>query len=344
MKRTTDLSMLHGVAVITWALRAETPLCIKSGTISAYKDKQVNFGTKLRDKDKEKDKNSESTVSDFYFDAAFNDAASPLPEAVFRIPASSVRGALRNYTIRRLIPKDMQNAALFEKVDDEEQRNATMEKQKNRLKKALNEPGWRLIQNLFGFAADVGDEDDVTVSKEDRLENETVAGRLQVICDDVIMKVVDLDLEKKDCPIYVVPRSPLDRVTRGTKEHGLHNFMELKPGYEFKVLFRLLNPTPEDLGFFTFWEKSVNQGLIRLGGLSGVGKGRLKVMNADVRLYTRSPKDFQLPENDSPESDHSMAADVLSTVMPEHVIPWQEKKNAYLEKLVRHFDELKRRN
>jgi len=137
----------------------------------------------------------------------------------------------------------------------------------------------------------------------------------------------------------VVSRSPLDRVTRGTKTGGLHNFMELKPGFEFKIILRIVNAVPEDLGFIDFWERSINQGLIRLGGLRSVGKGRISVKNNGVTLFSRYTEGFSLMSESCPiESEVALKKDILEEIFPCHKLIWdKEQKKAYLKRLNNKF-------
>ena len=328
MSITTDFTHVQGVARVDWTLETETPLCIKAGSISAYsRDKGIDFAIKKTGH------NSEGSVSDFYFDIRFSNVAQDIPQAVFCVPASSVRGALRSFTIKRLVPKAYWGATLFEKKDDPETTEEKSAEQVSLLKDALHQPGWHLIQNLFGLAADTGNES---------LANETVTGRLKVMTDNMLCIADDLNSEKS--PFCVVSRSPLDRATRGTKDGGLHSFMELAPGYPFKIQLQIINPVPADLGFIAFWEKAINQGLLRLGGLSGIGKGRLRLQESSVTLFSRDTNGFNLPPEASALTPETKAKDILWDLFPENRIAWAVQKSFYLNTLKNHFEQLKKEN
>lgn len=324
MSRTTNFSNVTGIAKIDWQITTQTPLCIKSGTTSILNKKTntLDFDDKA---EKSGDENNVS-VSDFYFDVKIDEGA---PHVVFRIPASSVRGALRTYTIKRLIPKEFRGATLFEAKEGKETDEALMAQKNKLLKDALNLPGWHLIQNLFGLAADTSDED---------LENEVVAGRLRISSNHIICRKVMLN--KPNAPLSIASRSPLDRVTRGTKDGGFHSFMELRPDHPFSITLHIINPTPEDLGFIAFWENSINKGLIRLGGLKSAGKGRLRV-KSEVTLFRRDASQFFAAANDagSPK-DNPAEKDILSNLYPRHQLNWATLKSGYLTKLNTKYEQL----
>ena len=115
--------------------------------------------------------------------------------------------------------------------------------------------------------------------------------------------------------------------------------MELKRGYEFDIELQVVNPTPEDLGFIAFWESSINQGLIRLGGLKGVGKGRLHVKTHAV-LFGRDTAGFSLPGTSEKSSGNCPSEDVLSDLYPRHQLDWKTLKGGYLQKLKTKYDQL----
>ncbi len=328
MSRTSDFSKIKGVARIGWEMRTETPLCIKAGTTSVFQRK-MDFDFFKQDKENETD----ALISDFYYDAYIREDRLDIR---YRIPASSVRGALRNYTIRRLIPKLYQDADILPVAQEDENDDAWAQTQNAycmRLKNALQTPGWHLIQNLFGMAAE---------TETEILADETVAGRLRVMVGD--LKELSSDEFRKnfvagrlrEChpgsthgKMIVSTRNPLDRATRSSKGGGLHSFMELAPNNAFSVTLSFLNPGPQDLGLVAFWEQAVNEGFLRFGGLTSSGRGRLRITSADVRLFLREVKDF--PEFERCDDSE---VDILADILPEHRISdWDSAKEYYLEVL-----------
>ncbi len=343
MSRTSDFSKIKGVARIGWEMRTETPLCIKAGTTSAWNQSTSldRNTTKLRQVDatfnffQKENISDDASISDFFYDAFIKENALRIR---YRIPASSLRGALRNYTIRRLVPKNWQDAELAPTRKDNETEEAwdkRHEKHYDRLKKALDTPGWHLIQNLFGMA---------TETEIENLADETVAGRLRVMVNDLpCLNEKDFQaglLNGENFSIFrpgstygrmvFTTRNPLDRITQAAKDGGLHSFTELAPGNRFSATLEIVNPVPADLGFAAFWEQSMNNGLLRIGGLTSVGRGRVRIESSDIRLFLRSANGFS-GLSDAPSRDR---ADVLDGLFSEYSIPgWENEKQIYLKKL-----------
>lgn len=342
MSRTSNLSKITGIAKITWKLDTVTPLCIKSGTTSVWK--QATSGnhnvSKLRQVDAAfdffKKTETEGTISDFYYDAFIKDGDEL--KIRYRIPPSSVRGALRNYTIKRLVPKEYWNAGLTLALDEdapEEMQEQERKEYNQKLNEALRNPGWHLIQNLFGLAMDSSDES---------LEDESVAGRLQIMVDEleeyadsdfreiVISDGFSPELFKPGSThgrMIFTTRNPIDRITHAARGGGLHSFMELAPGNSFSVTLQIVNPRPADLGFVAFWEQAIDHGLLRLGGLTSVGRGRLNVRSTDIRLFLRSKDGFE-----GLETGNSFDSDILAEAFPEYtILEWENYRQTYIEKI-----------
>jgi len=112
MHRDTDFSTIKGIARIRWDIETATPLCIKAGTTSQWNQATLNYNNrpkKLRLCDstfdffqKDNQNKDDASVSDFYHDSYIKSNELKIR---YNIPASSVRGALRNYTITRLMKK-----------------------------------------------------------------------------------------------------------------------------------------------------------------------------------------------------------------------------------------------
>lgn len=326
MSRTTNQSQIHGVANIVWTLSTVTPLCIKSGTTSVWKQAGGNaVKTRLVNAEfdffkKQKDGDNESDISDFYFDSYID---GNIPKIRYRIPATSVRGAIRNYTIRRLIPKEYWRAAL-DATGEEDGDNPQPDANDAKLVMALKQPGWHIVQNLFGLSMD---------RESDDLSDESVSGRIMLLVDDLKLQEENefktgliagtwgsnVKLGSTHGKMVITTRNPLGRVTQGAKDKGLHTFMELAPGNEFKVRIKICNPDYSDLGLIAFWEKSINNGLLRIGGLSSVGRGRLTLKKTIVNLYLKHPEMFAeigLEKAAPPKKE-----DILSDVFQKYKIP-----------------------
>ena len=354
MSRTSDFSTIDGVARIVWQVSTVTALCIKAGTVSAWEQASPSDGnaTKTRQIDavfdffkKEPKENSESQLSDFYYDVHLADGE---PKVRYKVPSTSVRGALRNYTIKRLIRKEFWDAELKATSDidlpdgeqgaQDEQEEQKVKQNNETFKEALKTPGWNLVQNLFGIAADTDDPD---------LEKESVAGRLCVRVGNLEKLTPERFQEnlihgnfKKDGfkpgsthgKMAVTTRNPLDRITKAAKKGGLHSFLELAPGNRFEIVLDIANPGPADIGFAAFWEQAVNTGLLRFGGLTSSGRGRLNIVKEGscIALFAHSAKGFDGFE----KQRDTFPDDVLSGLFHEYrMTDWDGFKGHYLQKL-----------
>ena len=359
MSRETDFSTIDGVARIVWQVSTVTALCIKAGTVSAWEQAKPSDGnaTKTRQIDavfdffkKEPKENSESQLSDFYYDVRLADGE---PVVRYKIPATSVRGALRNYTIKRLISKEFWDAELKATSDTDlaENEQAAEDKQEEQeakqnnenFKEALKTPGWKLVQNLFGIAADTDDPE---------LEKESVAGRLCVRVGNLEKLTPEQFKENlihgnfkqggfnpgsTHGKMAVTTRNPLDRVTKAAKKGGLHSFMELAPGNRFTVVLDIANPKPADIGFAAFWEQAVNTGLLRFGGLTSSGRGRLNILKegSEIVLFAHSAGGFFGFE----KQGDSYPEDVLAGLLHEYrMTDWELHKGDYLKELKKEYD------
>jgi CRISPR/Cas system CSM-associated protein Csm3 (group 7 of RAMP superfamily) len=342
MGRTSDFSKLKGVALIEWKLKTATLLCIKSGTTSLWEQstsrdaKMRQVGAKFDFFTKQKSKGTEASLSDFYYDTFFK---KDKLQVRYCIPASSFRGAIRSYTIKRLVPKQSWSATDTVKKERTEDSSLTQDEKQQQMTAALNLPGWHLVQNLFGIATDSADE---------KLKEETVAGRLTVSVgelDSVPEEIFRRQLIGGDFGTFrtgsthgnmvITTRNPLDRVTQAAKDGGLHSFMELAPGNVFTASLRIVNPSFTDLGLVAFWEKGIQSGLLRIGRLTSLGRGRLTIDSTKITIFTRNPEQFL---GLVPHEEHTN--DRLNGVFKEYTIgKWHDKKQDYLNKLRNFYDD-----
>ncbi|OEU62673.1 MAG: hypothetical protein BBJ57_11930 [Desulfobacterales bacterium PC51MH44] len=77
----------------------------------------------------------------------------------------------------------------------------------------------------------------------------------------------------------------MDRITHAAREGGLHYFLEFSPNQTFDVVLRVVNPDPVHLGLIALWEREIDTGILRVGGLTSIGRGRLKVENSQHDLF-----------------------------------------------------------
>jgi hypothetical protein len=195
----------------------------------------------------------------------------------YHVPSSSVRGSLRAWTIEHLLPKDWWN------IED-------------KLKKSdfpNNNPVYLdNILNLFGFA--------IEGAKKEISEKYTRSGRLtiRVGCFDFdqAMPSVDgadwnlsatNDFGPNNVARHIKPRNPLDRITHAAKEGGLHNFLEFSKGQKLHLTIEVRKSDKAEQDLFDQkllkrWESEINSGVIRFGGLTGIGRGRAKVISRTI--------------------------------------------------------------
>ncbi|OGR14459.1 MAG: hypothetical protein A2097_10900 [Desulfobacula sp. GWF2_41_7] len=351
---TPDFSTLTGIGIITWEMETATPLCIKSGTTSLWNQASSTMEkkpSKIRHVDSEYNfykkgpLADDASISDFYYTIAIDQEQLVLTH---EIPASGIRGALRTYSIKRLAHKEHWNAALFpEKENTKLPIEATKERDdlkrieySKNLKTALKTPGWQLVRNIFGLAADTMDAE---------IENETIKGRLQVetgslesISKEQFQKNVFDGNFKTFEPgptngrMLFTTRNPIDRVTHAAKNKGLHSFTELAPGNRFLITLRFLNPIPEDLGMVALWEQGLHQGLLRMGGLKSAGRGRLDVKSTSVNLFLKHTDEFS---GLKPGAAEVFSNDILSGLFPSFEIPdWKTETKSYLNLLQQSYN------
>jgi CRISPR/Cas system CSM-associated protein Csm3 (group 7 of RAMP superfamily) len=117
-------------------------------------------------------------------------------------------------------------------------------------------------------------------------------------------------------------RNPLDRITHASRDGGLHHFLEFSRGQSFNVQLVIRNPQASDLGLLSLWQREMDDGLLRLGALSSVGRGRVKVVEAGYRLWQRANAPaFQ--GMDKFIAEESESQDILAGLWQSHTLPTQ---------------------
>jgi len=317
---------VNAVLVTKWKLRLETPLCIKNNSSSAFnptdgekktRNYNMSFGwNRLITGD-------EVQVSDAHFGIHIKDGR-VFPG--YSIPASSIRGALRSWTIKHLVKKELWS--LLYKLDEDKENI-------HKIKKFLeSNPGFELTFDFFGMA----------VEEPDRLEdNISQAGRVKV--ESLPLKnesekpwVQGTDWKQGESRFgpqnvcrHISVRGPVDRITHAAREGGLHYFLEFSPNQTFDVVLRVASPDPVHLGLIALWEREIDAGILRVGGLTSIGRGRLRVENSQHDLFALPgyKGDWKL---ESAREQQGLSDDVLMQLWKTYPIL---KAGQYIEKVGR---------
>lgn len=275
---------VHSMLLAEWELLCNTPLVIRNGYRIAYTDsaqpktktRYHNLQLKWRNKI-----NQEYEVSSLHYGYEIRD--DQVCSYHFVSP-SSIRGALRSWSIRHLVHPALSPALNPAPNEDEE----AVAAHKACVFKGLaqSDTGCELIASLFGLAADEGEAD--MPSNAGRLAIETERfSRTELGPVDV----GGVDMETSGGPSNVhremIARNPLDRMTHAAVGGGLHRFLEVAPGATFRVHLRIINPLDCDLGLLGLWVRELNDGMLRIGALSSIGRGRMEVQNQAYELWRR---------------------------------------------------------
>lgn len=274
---------LQNLIKVEWILSLETPLCIKSGEKSAFlparESKTRNVDMTFRWN--AKPENQEVEVQEMCFGAWLKNG---YLEPCYTVPASSVRGALRGWTLKRLVKtEDYRNLLNVEENDE------------NGLKKLAgamedeNDTGLAIVADVFGIAD----------KKADTKGPAGSMGRIRVGTERMETEIAEIpgvqgnDWRESGTNRFGPPnavrhisvRGPVDRITQGARDGGLHYFMEFSPDQRFGAHITLINPEPYHLGLIHIWEREINTGILRFGGLSAAGRGRMKITESKTRFY-----------------------------------------------------------
>jgi hypothetical protein len=269
-------SGVYGVFIADWRLRCETPLAVRNGVRITY---QVQDALKSRGKDtrfywreKVSTNKKDNEVAALHY--GYKIQGDRLAMIHF-IPSSSVRGALRAWTINHLVEPEYRSGMTPPTKTDQAQTEAYLAG----VRASLSTPqsGYQWIASLFGMAFD-------TRSAGDDLAN---AGRLRVETEPFASATPQPVLLNGDPETAMAGptnvrrqmsvRNPLDRVTHASRDGGLHHFLEFCKGEVFQVRLTVLNPRGSDLGLIGLWRRELNAGLLRLGALSSIGRGRVSI-------------------------------------------------------------------
>ncbi|NOZ69995.1 MAG: hypothetical protein GXP46_12315 [Deferribacteres bacterium] len=249
-----------------WDVTLETPLVVRSGGKFGWRNsshsKTRNFNMRFR---WGAESGELDDISDLYFSIRVNgNDAVPY----YHIPSSSIRGALRAWTIKHLLPESWWN---IEKALKEHVRQNTSAPLPLNLDSILS---------LFGFVVNTGNKD------IDR--KYTHAGRLAIkvepFSESAPRPYIDgswADNQPGDSPAnakrHIKSRNPLDRVTNAAKDGGLHSFLEFSSGQSFRLDIIIEDPDDFDREIVDRWRKDINAGMLRFGALYSVGRGRVSI-------------------------------------------------------------------
>lgn len=291
---------VYGILHVDWTLKLKTPLTIHNGMKTAYRQqdpamkkgrgsrKDVNWthaDIVLLDK-KIKEKQGWSEVADFNYHFQIEEHQ-VVPK--YAIPASSIRGTLRNVAITSFVEReDWQCFNLPKKPEKTDDTVLAERKQKidDALKLLQNQQsGWYDVLSLFGLVFEL---------EEKRQQPLVWAGRLRLTVAPLESENSDIDGKQyadggpDNLKRHITVRNPLDRVTSAAKEGGLHFRMEMSAGQSFRVHFEILNPRNTDIRLLKAWQEDISDGYLRFGALTSQGRGRVKIESEDYTLYLRA--------------------------------------------------------
>ena len=288
----------------TWTLELKTPLVIRASTSASIRNKG-RAQKKGRDKqydfrwEEPIDEKEWSAVRDFNyeFQAIENDDSGSKDEfklklqARYSIPGSSIRGALRQWTIRTLVKDDeirlfsLPKLVTGESIDKAERMT--------KAHKAVIEPEnrWHDTLSLFGIAYDLNPGVNDPLIWSGRLEMGAVELPIQEYTPEYYRYDESDEGKKmnviapKNIKQNLKTRSPLDRITMAARSGGLHSSIEMSEEQHFTLEFRILNPKPNDLRILKLWKRDLDAGFIRFGGLTSQGRGKVNVVDDVYSLY-----------------------------------------------------------
>ena len=341
---------IHSILSVDWDLKLVTPLCIRSGTRSAFSSNTVG-GSKARgqgmtyswnvaknpandnvanQRQPKDDHSTSNEVSELHFGLIIQGNQM---KPVYCVPSSSIRGALRNWCLTHLL-KNPDNLKHFSASEDDEANDSPERNPAPISPQDLeNDPGLLLVMDVFGRASDNPEEGGMQPSQ----------GRLFVEVKPFSQEGGKLyqqgrwkdnrqDFGPDNICRHIWVRGPVDRITHAAKHGGLHQFLEFSPGQNLSMRFRLVNPEPEHVDLIWLWAARINDGTLRFGGLSSIGRGRMQVENVTMHYHTL---DKSLPDGfkgiANPEPD---ARDVLSGVFQSFVISEYEEKLTRLKEFL----------
>lgn len=313
---------VYGMLKVRWVLKLETPMVIRNGKFIHYKSREkansknrglgIEFGwSKSTDKDK-------PDVAALHYGYEIRDGK---VQAYHFVPASGVRGAFRSWVIDHLVhPEYRQGITPKKKENDEAVDKAQAALYVSAVNAALEDRshGYQLVASLFGLAAASGYEKEMA-------EN---AGRLRVETERFqSAKIEPIEANgivsrgnagPGNAKREMVVRNPVDRVTHASKDGGLHQFLQFCKGETFVVTLSVRNPTDSDLGLLSLWRREMEDGLLRIGALSSIGRGRVCVEKETCQLWIRPGATGVSMQRFRVVADEKRQQDVLAGIWQEY--------------------------
>jgi len=286
---------VRSALLVNWTLRCETPLAIRNGDALSYSEDTLlpkTRGKNLRLK-WHRSVNGEHQVAALYYGYEVVDG---LAKTYYVVPPSSIRGALRSWTIGHLVHSDYVGRLSPPPTDDVEGTGRYIAAVTEALQQRAS--GYGLVASLFGLATDTrGDHDLPSNAGRVRIETDKFHG-----ADLRLVDAGGVCMTSKKGPDNVqrqmTVRNPLDRMTHASREHGLHHFLEIRRGTTFAVRLTLLNVLDDDIGILSLWRREMNEGVLRLGALASIGRGRMAIVAESYTLW-RQPGAPELKGHDN---------------------------------------------
>lgn len=285
---------LQLVLSASWTLVLQTPLCIRSGYHSSFKP--TGSGAKTRSVNMDFAWNAPPTqagevqVSDLHFGLQCVNGHL-IPQ--YLIPAQSVRGALRSWSILRLVP--VEERSLFVSEDEGKHETGSPEPPSPILPTRISS----FLLKTFGMAA--GEETTLSpLAQAGSLRVQTgplkeppgVSPGLQGAGWAAEARGSSRAGPENACR-HITVRGPVDRITQAAKDGGLHYFLEFSPGQQFAVNLQIANAATVHLDLMQCWARELDYGMLRLGGLSSIGRGRVGLVHTSYALRGKTGTNLQ---------------------------------------------------
>ena len=289
-------SGVYGVGKVYWVLRCETPLVIRNGKSITYtskdkgkdnaKKKTKGMGVWFKWREPSSSSKSEHSVAALHYGYRIHNG---VLESFHFVPPSSIRGSLRSWTINHLVKPAYRSKMSPPRKENEDETLTYLENLREALADANSGYAW--IASLFGLAFESRQDGEFEIANAGRLRIETVPFESESPSPIFVNGTLDDEHRQEGAPTNVrrqmVVRNPLDRMTHAPKEDGLHQFLEFSRGETFKVKMTILNPQKRDLGLLSLWRDELNNGMLRLGALSSIGRGRVSIQDEKYSLWLR---------------------------------------------------------
>lgn len=302
-----------------WTLQLKTPLVIQASTNGSIHNKK-NEHAKGRESqyyfrweeptNVQGKKDEWSAIRDFNYEFAAGEDNKLV--ARYSIPGSSIRGALRQWTIKALVKDDEMSLFTLPKLDKDDTIGRAIRMLNARVAVENPDNYWHDVLSLFGIAYDLNPGVDEPLIWSGRLEMGSVKLHSP---DNVSSEGLQYEENEvnacapKNISIHTKTRSPLDRVTMAAKKGGLHSVIEMSEGQTFTLEFRIVNPRQNDLKIVKLWKRDIDAGFIRFGGLSSQGRGKTEIVSDAYQLYAacNTPLDEAIRGLGKPEIAHDFA-------------------------------------